>query len=345
MLRALPYFASYALIGAVVAGYQLGGGWTFLTLVVLFAGIGVVDVIVGPTPSREPAGGESFLYPLAPALWAPLQLGLIGWTLWVITREPLTPLEMAGMIVSTGALSGALGITIAHELTHRASRIERLLADTLMVSVTYHHFVVEHVHGHHRTVATPEDPATARYGQSFYGFLPQTLYGGLISAWHLEAARLRRRKRPVIHWRNRVLMGLIAEAALYVVVGLVFGWLGAVSLAAIGFVALFQLEVINYLEHYGLERRRLADGRWERIGPQHSWDSGHRLTGWLLVNLPRHADHHLRPGERYQNVRLVEGAAQLPFGYATMFPIVLFPPLWFRVMNPRVEAWRAAHAA
>jgi alkane 1-monooxygenase len=342
MIRALPYWMALSPFGLLALSYMLGDGWTFLPFLVIFGGIGAADLVLGPGGDAVPADTPARWYALVPILWVPLQLAVIGWTIWMATHGA-TPLEIAGMTLSTG-LIGGIGIVIAHELTHRLNTGERLAADALMVSVTYHHFCIEHVHGHHRTVGTPDDPATARFGQSYWAFLPQTLYGSLVSAWRLEAARLKRRNRPVFHWRNRVLMGFVATGVLYLGIGLGFGWLGVVVLAGIGTVAILELEVINYIEHYGLTRKRLNNDRYERIQPHHSWDDNHRLTRWFLANLPRHADHHMRPGVRYHELRAMKEAAQLPFGYATMFLIALFPPLWFRMMNPRVEVWRAAHA-
>jgi len=276
-------------------------------------------------------------------LWLPVQVALIIWLLWELAANSLTPLEIIGMTLSIGAVSGAVGIVFAHELTHRMSWLERRIADALMVSVTYHHFCIEHVHGHHRTVGTKEDPATARLNESFYRFFPRATLGGLTSAWRLEAMRMRRRRRSPFNWRNRVLTGLIAQAVMYIAAGFAFGWIAVPVLAGIGLGAIFQLEVINYLEHYGLERRPLDNGRLEPLAPHHSWDDDHRLSSWLLVNLTHHADHHMRPGERYQRLGMVEGSGKLPFGYATSFLFVLVPPIWFRMMNPRVQAIRAAH--
>lgn len=339
MLRALPHFLPLSFPALVVLGWWLGGWWTFLTLGFLFGIIGTLDLISGRDATPAPA--VSFLHRIAPMLWMPVQLGMIVWVLIVTTNGSLSAVEIIGMTISTGSLAGAYGITIAHELTHKAERIERFFADALLTSVTFHHFVVEHVNGHHRDVGTPADPATAKLGQSFYAFFPQTLFKGAAYAWGLEAQRLKRRDMPVLHWRNRVFMGALAEAAMFVAAGFVFGWLGVVILAGIGLVAIFQLEVINYIEHYGLVRAKLENGRFERVAAKHSWDDDHRLTNWLLYNLPRHADHHLRPGERYQVLTVPEGVPKLPWGYTTAFTVALIPPLWFRIMNPRALAARA----
>ncbi len=341
MPHALPFFLFLVVLAPVVLGHQLGGAWTFITPVGLFGVLGGLDMLIGRGETGGYPKSESPVHRFAILLWLPIQVALIVWLLWSLAHNLLTPLEIIGMTLSIGTVSGAIGIVFAHELTHRMSWLERRIADALMVSVSYHHFCVEHVHGHHRTVGTKEDPVTARLNESFYRFFPRATLGGFASAWRLEAERMRRRKRSPYHWRNRVLAGVVAQAAMYAAAGLIFGWLAVPVLAGIGLAAIFQLEVINYLEHYGLERRRFDNGRLERVGPHHSWDDDHLLSSWLLVNLTHHADHHMRPGERYQRLGMVDGTGKLPFGYATTFLLVLVPPLWFHMMNPRVEALRA----
>ncbi len=343
MPHALPFFLFLTVLAPVVLGHQLGGAWTFITPAGLLGVLGGLDLLIGRGETGGYAKAESPAHRIALLLWLPIQVALILWLLSSLARGLLTPLEIIGMTLSIGTVSGAVGIVFAHEMTHRMGWFERRIADVLMVSVSYHHFCVEHVHGHHRTVGTHEDPATARLDENFYRFFPRATLGGLASAWHLEAKRMRRRKLSPFHRRNRVLAGLVAEAAMYAAAGAIFGWLAVPVLAGIGLAAVFQLEVINYLEHYGLERRRLADGRLERITPHHSWDDDHLLSSWLLVNLTHHSDHHMRPGVRYQRLGMIEGAGKLPFGYATVFLFVLVPPIWFRMMNPRVAALRAQH--
>ena len=341
MLNALPYFLYFVVLAPLLLGQQLGSGWTFLTPVALFGAVGALDMLVGRSKAGGLPGTESPAYSFAPMLWLPFQLAMIVWLLLMVSRHEMAVLEIIGMTLSIGTICGAIGIVFAHEFTHRISWLERRIADALMVTVTYHHFCVEHVHGHHRTVGSRDDPATARLNESFYRFFPRATWGGLISAWHIESERMRQRRRGPYGWRNRVLSGLVTQAFMYVAVGFIFGWSAIGVLAGIGLVAIFYLEVINYMEHYGLERRLRDNGRLEPMGPQHSWDDDHRLSSWLLLNLTHHADHHMRPGEPYQCLEMVEGAGKLPFGYATSFLIALIPPIWFRMMNPKVKILNA----
>jgi alkane 1-monooxygenase len=221
---------------------------------------------------------------------------------------------------------------------HRRHRFERALGEILLASVSYTHFAIEHVHGHHRHVGTPHDPATARLGESFYRFLPRTVLGGVASAWRLEAERLARRGRGVLSPSNRMLRYGLTQVLLYPLVWAAAGGTGVAVFAGQAFVAVSLLEVINYIEHYGLMRKEIAPGEYERIAPQHSWDSAYRLTNWMLINLARHADHHCLASKRYQSLELPSQAPQLPAGYGAMLLLALTPPLWFRVMNPRALA-------
>ncbi|WP_431634928.1 alkane 1-monooxygenase [Dyella sp. KULCS107] len=245
-----------------------------------------------------------------------------------------------GWVVSTGVIGGVLAINPAHELIHKSTRWEPLLGGVLLTSVGYAGFKVEHVRGHHLHVATPEDSSSARLGESVYAFVPRALWRNVRNAWRLEAQRLRGRGRSPWSWRNE----MVAWTALWLVLMAVFAWAGGWRALAFfllqGVIAAATLEVINYVEHYGLERRLIAPGRYERVTHRHSWNAPQRYTNWLLFNLQRHSDHHAVARRRYQVLRHHDDSPQLPAGYATMFVLALVPPLWRRVMNPRALACR-----
>jgi alkane 1-monooxygenase len=345
--RALPYLAGFLLPPHVVRCISAGGWSTFLPVITVFVVVPLVDALGGMSDeARPPSKVETNVwFRIVTWAWVPMQLGLLAWVLRMATSGRLSGLEIAGATVSMGATSGALGITFAHELVHRRGRFERGLGEILLASVSYTHFAIEHVHGHHRHVGTPADPATARFGESFYRFLPRTLAGSLISAWHLEVERLGRRGRTACSPANRMLRYGLTQVLLWAGLLTILGATGVAVFAGQAIIAISLLEVINYIEHYGLTRREIAPGEYERIAPQHSWDSSYRISNWMLINLARHSDHHCMASKRYQSLELPAPAPQLPAGYGAMFLLALVPPLWFRVMNPRVAAaTRVSHS-
>ncbi|RQR56061.1 alkane 1-monooxygenase [Burkholderia sp. Bp9125] len=256
---------------------------------------------------------------------------------WIVATHALAWYDYVGFALSLGAATG-ISINTAHELGHKTSRFERWLAKITLAPVAYGHFFVEHNRGHHVRVATAEDPASARYGESFWAFLPRTVIGSIRSAWNLETARLARLGKSPWTWRNEVLH---AWAMTVVVWGTAIALFGKVVIPFLLLQAAYGaslLEVVNYVEHYGLGRRKLPSGRYERCTPQHSWNSNHVVTNLFLYQLQRHADHHANPTRSYQALRHFDHAPQLPAGYATMILLAYVPPLWYRVMNPRVVA-------
>ncbi|WP_175900558.1 alkane 1-monooxygenase [Burkholderia vietnamiensis] len=255
----------------------------------------------------------------------------------IVGTHALAWYDYVGFALSLGAATG-ISINTAHELGHKTNRFERWLAKITLAPVAYGHFFVEHNRGHHVRVATAEDPASARFGESFWAFLPRTVAGSIRSAWRLEKARLERLGRSPWTWRNEVLH---AWAMTVVVWGIAIAMAGPVVIPFLVIQAAYGaslLEVVNYVEHYGLGRRKLPSGRYERCTPQHSWNSSHVVTNLFLYQLQRHADHHANPTRSYQALRHFDDSPQLPAGYATMILFAYVPPLWYRVMNPRVVA-------
>lgn len=341
----LPYYLAFLTPWSVVLGSIHGDVWTFQTVLWTYVAIPIVDALAGldraNLPETEAARRERSRAYMAPlVLYVPVQLGVTAWVLWLIGSGALTALETVGLTVSLGVSNGAIGITVAHELMHRSERWQRLLAKVLMMSVSYPHFSIEHVRGHHVRVATPADPASARLGEGFYRFWLRCVPGSVASAWRLEKERLARRGLAVWSGDNEMLRFAAVLAALYLALGGLGGAAVVLCFAAQGLIAFSLLEVINYIEHYGLMRREVAPGRYERVGARHSWNSNHRVTNWFLFHLPRHADHHLHPGRGYPALRDTDRTPELPAGYAAMFLVALVPPLWRRLMDPRARAWR-----
>jgi alkane 1-monooxygenase len=327
----------------------ISGGWTVILVPlgswVLFS---VLDVAFGLTQSgldTDTPDDDLFLYRLITWVWGPLQVVSVFGVIAYLVRSDHALWEMIAVAGGLGVAAGAVGIVYAHELMHQNARFERWLGDLLMTSVQYGHFRSEHLLVHHRYVGTPRDAVTARYNEGFHRFFRRVLRRCPRSAWEAEAAKLERAKQPVWDlrnpfWRYGVLQVLFLGLAFWV-----GGLLGLALYLVHAGVAIWQLELVNYIEHYGLTRRHLGEGKYEHVQPRHSWNASHRATNWLLINLQRHSDHHYKPDRRYPLLQTygAQEAPQLPFGYGVMGFVAMIPPLWRRRMNPRVRAWRKLH--
>ncbi len=341
-MRRHLFWHAYLIPASVIVGLSIGGWYTFLTAILLFVVNPLTDPLF-PNDRRNPRPDEiaglertrAWSWPLWFAV--PTQLAIIGIGLWAIAASDLSRLEQIGLTLSVGLSGGAFGITIAHELMHRLHWSDRLLATILLTSTSYPHYSIEHVNGHHRNVGLRQDPATARKGEGYYAFLRRALVGSLVSAWHIECDRLERRgKRPASLANGMVRYG-IATVIVYAAILVAFGWPGILFFAAQSFVAIAELEMINYIEHYGLVRRQNG-GATEPVAAHHAWDTDSPLTNWYLFQLGRHADHHLHAGRRYQLLESLDDSPRLPAGYSAMVVLAMIPPWWRRVMDHRVEA-------
>jgi len=339
----VPFWLAYLLPPIIIVSAYNRGPFVWVPLIVVFVVLPFVDSVSGVPPLSREAPDLAFnrWFRLVTWFWVPIQLALIAWLVIIVPRTGLTTHEVVIAAVSVGSVTGAIGMTFAHELIHRRHAFERFFGAILLASATYPHFAIEHVRGHHRNVGTPEDPATARFGESLYAFLPRTIFGGIDSAWRLERDRLWRNEMRTWSWRNMMLRYVVVEIVIYLAIAVAAGPIGIAVFGVQSLVAIIILEVVNYVEHYGLVRKRTDRWMYERVRAEHSWDSPSRVSNWLLINLPRHSDHHLAAAKRYQSLELVPGAPRLPAGYGAMFWLALVPPLWFRVMNPRVAAARA----
>lgn len=337
------FFAFLAPVLCVV-GLSLGGGWVFMAPAWSLGVAVLLDMVV--PPNREGEAAPRALWPALSLLtWMalPAVAVCIGYGLWIVATRDLAWWEFWGAAVSVGTVAGGIGITTAHELVHRKAAWERGLGVALLAATLYAHFRIEHVHGHHRRVATPADPATSRLGESVYAFYARTVPAQWRSAWELEAERLSRRGQAVWGPRNRMLHYVAIQAGLLALAFAAAGWAGMLFFVMQAIVAVQLLETVNYVEHYGILRAEKSGGGYETVRPRHSWDSPHRLTNWTLFNLGLHADHHTYAGKPFAELRPEPLAPQMPTGYSGMVLLAFVPPLWFRVMNPRVADWRAAN--
>ncbi len=346
---ALPFFLSLILLPLVWIGALAGGWWIVITPLVTWYLFSIIDHVVGVSEDNadlDTSEAQLFWYKLLTQVWVGLQaLTLFGLIAYVSRAGHLGLWERLGVMFGCGVMSGTVGIVYAHELLHQRNRLERWLGDILLAMVLYSHFRSEHLLVHHRYVGTPRDPVTARYNEGFHRFYPRVLRECLLSSFAAEAALLARKSRPWWDRRNPFWLYWGLQAGMLVLAFLVGGWIGVGLLLVQAGVAIWQLEVVNYVEHYGLTRRHLGDGKYEHVLPRHSWNAAHRATNWLLINLQRHSDHHYKPDRRFPLLQTYdkEEAPQLPYGYPLMAVFAMVPPLWRRVMNPKVKAWRAQH--
>jgi alkane 1-monooxygenase len=299
---------------------------TPLCLVGLDAGLG------DEARTRAPNGSAARSLP---RIYIVLQFAVTIWAAVFVTRPGTGLLEAVGLAVSSGVTTGVFGFVAAHEMIHSRDEWDRALGLTLLGTVFYMHFRIAHVYGHHRRAATWEDPATARLGESLYAFLPRSIAGQVREAWTFELQRLRRAHRPAISLGNRMIGYLVIEAG-FLLLLLFLGVRTFSFFVATAVVAIFLLESFNYVAHYGLRRSVTTQGRVEPLGPQHSWNSSRLINNAALFNMGRHSDHHRRTTRPYAQLEAISGAAQLPAGYAAALLTALVPPLWRRIMDPRV---------
>jgi alkane 1-monooxygenase len=326
-----------------------GSAWAWwLTPVFILGVIPVIDVLIGddranPPEEAVPALQASPYYRWITYLFLPAQFAALATACAVWSRGPGV-IGGIGLALTAGLVDG-IAINTAHELGHKRETAERWLSKIALAPTGYGHFFVEHNRGHHVRVATPEDPASSRLGESYWRFWPRTVAGSLRSAWRLEIAKHRLRGRSPWTARNDILNAWAMTVVLCAMLAGFFGPAVLVFLVLQAVVGFSVLEAVNYLEHYGLLRQRNAAGRYEKVDPRHSWNSDRLTTNVFLFQLQRHSDHHANPLRRYQTLRSFDVSPQLPAGYATMLLLALVPPLWHRVMDKRVLAHYRGNAS
>jgi|688.fasta_scaffold46931_2 alkane 1-monooxygenase len=341
----MKYLGSFLIPLAAAIGLWFGGVCAWVTVLFVFIGIPLLDALFGRDrknmdPESEKDLSKSTLHNLMLYAHLPLQISLIGLLGWVWAKPDIPLWVRIGWILSVALSTGGIGITVAHELIHRRTVAERWIGRLLLMTVMYMHFAIEHVRGHHAKVGTGDDPATARQGINVYRFMWLTIPAQFRSAWKLESARLQKQQWRFWSWRNEMLLFGLLQISWLVILGFTFGIAFIPIYLTVALVSVALLEMINYVEHYGLERIQLTTGRYEAVKEHHSWNSDHRISRALLFELTRHSDHHLVATRPYQILRSFEKAPELPSGYPGMLLLTLVPPLWFSVMDPKVEQAR-----
>jgi alkane 1-monooxygenase len=323
----------------LVEATGIGALW-FYGPVLVFGIFPLLDLAIGMDSTNPPddvikALEQDRYYRWCTYLYLPVQYAGLVLACWLWSSGKLTTIEDIGLATTVAMVSG-VAINTAHELGHKRANSERWLSRVALAQSGYGHFFIEHNRGHHVRVATPEDPASSRLGETFYSFLPRTVLGSLKSAWELERVRLARMERSPLTPANDILTAWAMTVVLFAALTAAFGLVVLPYLLIQAVLGFSLLEVVNYLEHYGLLRQHRDDGRYERTRPEHSWNSNSSASNVLLYHLQRHSDHHANPLRRYQALRHVEDAPQLPTGYAGMIVLAVIPPLWRRMMDRRV---------
>ncbi len=339
MLRSLRYVTPYFLYVLAYLAFTKAGVYCWLPLIYLFFFIPIVELLISPdesnlTEEEEHKAKSTIFFDLVLWLTVPLQIAALY--LFLTTLDQSRPLlDTLGRVIAMGLLCGTFGINAAHELGHRISKLEQFFAKILLLTSLYMHFFIEHNKGHHKHVATSEDPSTAFYNQNLYAFWIQTFVGTQKKAWQIAI------KEAGHSLFNEMALFQLIQFTLVGVVFYFFGGFVLLCFLASAFIGAALLETVNYIEHYGL-KRNFAKTTYERVQPEHSWNSNHIMGRLTLFELSRHSDHHYLASRKYQILRHMPEAPQMPTGYPGMILLALFPPVWFKVMHKQMEKYSIA---
>ncbi|NND16931.1 MAG: alkane 1-monooxygenase [Eudoraea sp.] len=337
----LKYLAALSIPATLVIGLIFKGGWAYFTPIYVFILVPIIETLLSHDTSNY-EGEERSKKEASPIfdwmLYAniPIVYGLLIITLITLTSTALTTAEIVGLVFSLGIVLGSNGINVGHEMGHRKNPIERFFAKMLLLPSFYMHFYIEHNFGHHLHAATKEDPATAGYNQSVYSFWFTSVTRQYVNAWRIQNKLLKSDGFSFFSNKNDMLWYTVLQ--LLYAVGL-WGFFGIIGLGygiAAGIAGFLLLETVNYIEHYGLLREKMPSGRYERVKEIHSWNSNHVIGRIVLYELTRHSDHHYKSSRKYQVLNYHDTSPQMPYGYPTSMVLSLLPPLWFRIMNPRI---------
>ncbi|MEL6836104.1 MAG: alkane 1-monooxygenase [Bacteroidota bacterium] len=342
-MKSAKYLTAYLIPAFCIWGLLSGGPLSWATVIFAFGLIPFADQFMPQDtsnleqPEREDRLSTK-IFDWLLYLNLPIVYGIIGLFIYKLNTETYSSSEFTGQILSVGIVLGTCGINVGHELGHRSNKWDQRISKLLLLPELYQHFFIEHNRGHHKNVATPLDPASARKGELLYTFWFRSLWGSYKSAWALEAESLKRQKLPFWSFHNEMIRFSI-QTLLYIAVVFILcpDWQSAVAVLVAGFVGVLLLESINYVEHYGLRRKKLENGRYERVQPHHSWNANYHLGRIMLYELTRHSDHHFIASKKYQILDHHEEAPVLPAGYPASILMAMVPPLWFMVMNRRLE--------
>ena len=341
MIKDLKYLMSYSIAVTAFIGILVGGPYVYLTVVYTFIFIPILELntkeyINEYSDDEKKSRNLDPFFDFLLYLNIPIVYGIFFVSLNTLVHTNSIS-EIIGIILSASIVMATNGINVGHELGHRKSLFSRTCSKLLYLPCQYMHFFIEHNFGHHINVATPNDPATAKYKQNLYSFWISSVTKTYISAWKIQLKLLRVSKLSFISLKNDMLFYTILQISFLIFIYLNYGLIITIYSVFMSVVSFLFLETINYVEHYGLLRKINSNGRYERVKPHHSWNSNHTIGRITLYELTRHSDHHFKSSKKYQVLESIEDSPQLPYGYPTSILISFFPPLWFRIMNPLVE--------
>ena len=340
-MRVFKYFSPFLIYVGALYGFMVTGFAVWIPLLYAWVFIPLLELFMKPDPSNLGAAEEEMvrqdkIYDWLLYIIVPLQYFALYLFLDSVTYQQQSWIDIAGKTWVMGLLCGVFGINVAHELGHRSDRTEQGMAKLLLLTSLYMHFFIEHNKGHHKRVATPEDPSSARKGEMVYRFYFRSIIYSYLSAWKIAARDLSRRGLKALNLRNEMLQYQVVQLLLLTMIFIFFGAQTLILFMVAAFIGILLLETVNYIEHYGLQRKQLAAGKYERALPAHSWNSNHVIGRVMLFELSRHSDHHYLASRKYQILRHHDDSPQMPTGYPGMMLLSLVPPLWFRVMHKRI---------
>jgi len=337
----LKYFLALTVPLLAYFSFNGTGIITYAPMIEAFLLIPILELFFKPNSNNlsnaeEEMAKEDKSYDLVLYLLVPVIYFLL-WEFLISMRETLTFSDRLGRILSMGLVCGGYGINVAHELGHRNNKFEQFLSKTLLLSSLYMHFFIEHNRGHHKRVSTKEDPSSARYGENIFSFWIRSVFTGYISAWNIEFSRLKRLKKFKFSLENEMLRFQLIQVLFVSSIYFVFGTQITIYFLFAAVMGFLLLETVNYIEHYGLQRKININGKYERVQPFHSWNSNHPVGRIMLFELSRHSDHHFNASRKYQVLKNHDNSPEMPTGYPGMMILSLIPPLWFYIMNKRIK--------
>ncbi len=341
-LRLFKYLSPFLLYYGAFTSFASTGLMVWVPLIYSWIIIPLLELCLrgdasNLTEAEEELAKRNKWYDYLLYLIVPCQYLAMAFFIYSVTYQQQGWIDVAGKTCVMGLLCGVMGINVGHELGHRNRPLEKYLAKALLLSSLYMHFYVEHNRGHHKRVATPQDPSSARYGEMLYFFLLRSMVMSYVSAWKISNREVLKKGYQVLSTHNEMIGYQLIQCIWIVAIIVLFGWVTAGLFLLAALQGILLLETVNYIEHYGLQRRQTINGSYERALPQHSWNSNHVIGRVMLFELSRHSDHHFLASRKYQLLRHHDHSPQMPTGYPGMMILAIFPPAWFYVMNKRVN--------